>query len=265
MPTLIELPDIDDTVALCRELGLSFIELNMNMPVFCPERLDARVLRKLTAESGVEFTLHLPEGTDLASFQPPVREGHIRCCEDALAWAAEAGVKLANMHMNMGVYFTLPDRKVWVYERYAPQFLASLVEAFEMLLDLANPGGVTLCVENCGDFGRPFIADAVRRLAELPGFALTWDVGHDAKHSFEDTPLILELQDRVAHMHLHDYDGTSNHQVLFTGIVDVPAMLEFAASRGIRAVIEVKTVEALTESVNRIAALGSGPAMGDGG
>ena len=35
MPTLIEVPDIIRTVELCKELGLSFIELNMNMPEFC--------------------------------------------------------------------------------------------------------------------------------------------------------------------------------------------------------------------------------------
>lgn len=38
MPTLIELPNINETINLCEELGLSFIELNMNMPDFCPEK-----------------------------------------------------------------------------------------------------------------------------------------------------------------------------------------------------------------------------------
>lgn len=33
MPTLIELPDINKTADLCEELELSFIELNMNMPI----------------------------------------------------------------------------------------------------------------------------------------------------------------------------------------------------------------------------------------
>ena len=32
MPALIELPEPEDCGALCRELGLQFVELNMNLP-----------------------------------------------------------------------------------------------------------------------------------------------------------------------------------------------------------------------------------------
>lgn len=31
MPTLIELPEIEDCAALCSKLGLQFVELNMNL------------------------------------------------------------------------------------------------------------------------------------------------------------------------------------------------------------------------------------------
>ena len=32
MPTLIENRTLEDNIALCKELGLSFVELNMNFP-----------------------------------------------------------------------------------------------------------------------------------------------------------------------------------------------------------------------------------------
>lgn len=32
MPTLIELPELEDCAALCRELGPQFLELNMDLP-----------------------------------------------------------------------------------------------------------------------------------------------------------------------------------------------------------------------------------------
>ena len=41
MPTLIELDDLEDAMKLCNELGLSFVELNMNLPQYqtgCLER-----------------------------------------------------------------------------------------------------------------------------------------------------------------------------------------------------------------------------------
>ncbi len=90
MPTLIELPDINKTIDLCDELGLSFIELNMNIPDFCPEHLSPDLVKKISEDKNIEFTLHLPEEIDLASFHPPIRQGNLeRCCE-AIIWASQA-------------------------------------------------------------------------------------------------------------------------------------------------------------------------------
>ena len=40
MPTLIENDTLADNIALCRELGLSFVELNMNFPEDQVEKLE---------------------------------------------------------------------------------------------------------------------------------------------------------------------------------------------------------------------------------
>lgn len=40
MPTLIENCTLEENVALCRELELDFIELNMNMPQYQIEQLE---------------------------------------------------------------------------------------------------------------------------------------------------------------------------------------------------------------------------------
>lgn len=255
MPTLIELPGIDETARVCRDLGLSLVELNMNMPAFCPESLEPGVVRRLAQETGIEFTLHLPEEVDLASIHPPMRGGCLQRCREAIAWAGEAGIGLASIHLNSGVYFTLTDRKVWVYEHWEEQFRANLMESFGELLDLARRSGVVLALENTGDFGRTHIAASIRRLAALEGFSLTWDVGHDAASGHSDRPLLMEYQDRIVHMHLHDCRGRANHLVPFTGDVDIAGMLDFARQRGIGVVIEVKTLEALRESVTRIVPL----------
>ena len=55
IPTLIEMPDFQDTVALATKLKVDFIELNMNMPEFCPESLSPQKIRKVTEEKGIEF------------------------------------------------------------------------------------------------------------------------------------------------------------------------------------------------------------------
>lgn len=40
MPTLIELNGIEENLSLCTSLGLDFIELNMNMPEYQPDKIE---------------------------------------------------------------------------------------------------------------------------------------------------------------------------------------------------------------------------------
>ena len=49
MPTLIELPEIDDCAGLCRELGLQFIELNMNLPQYQVNTIDLVKFKEIAA------------------------------------------------------------------------------------------------------------------------------------------------------------------------------------------------------------------------
>jgi sugar phosphate isomerase/epimerase len=253
MPTLIEMPDIDETIELCKQLRLDFIELNMNMPEFCPESLPAGYLREMARKAGISFTVHMPDDTDLASFHDPIREGHMKRFGETALWAAEAGAKLINLHLSPGIYFTLPDRRVWIYERYYDKFLRNLLEAYGKVLAYASDFGLTVCTENVSNFQLPFVARAIDDLcAAFPQFRLTWDLGHDAKTRFQETPVLLRHRDRVAHLHLHDYNGRSDHQVPFTGQIDIMAALRFAAERKATVLIETKTREALARSANLV-------------
>ena len=77
MPTLIECRTLEDNLALCRELGLSFVELNMNFPEYqvnCLEYTDA--LREFGEKAGVYFTIHLDEQLNVADFNPLVTEAY---------------------------------------------------------------------------------------------------------------------------------------------------------------------------------------------
>ena len=42
--SLIEKSDVKDCVKLCESLGLDFIELNMNLPEYQPDRIDVEKL-----------------------------------------------------------------------------------------------------------------------------------------------------------------------------------------------------------------------------
>lgn len=249
MPSLIELPDINKTINLCEELGLSFIELNMNMPDFCPENLSPSLVRKISEDKNIEFTLHLPEEIDLASFHPSIRQGNLeRCCE-AITWAFEAGISLVNLHINSGIYFTLPSQKVWIYEKYKEQFLQNLVTSFNKLLKTVENLKVKICIENSNNFHYPFITGAIEKLANMDGLFFTWDTGHDGTSGFREKDILLKYENKISHMHLHDYNGKSDHQVLFSGEINIKEMLLFAENHNLRVVVEVKTVDSLRKSI----------------
>jgi len=252
MPALIEMPQLPGLVDLCQELELSFIELNMNMPDNCPEALDPLELRDITKSTGIEFTLHSPDELDLGSLHPTVRQGYLDRMREALGWCAQAGVRTLNMHMSPGIYFTLPDRKVWIYDRYLDEFTSNLWTAYKEMIPLAAASGVDICTENVNNFDLPFIAQAIDELCYLDSFHLTWDVGHDARSGFREREVLLRHEDRIRHMHLHDYNGKSDHQVPGTGIIDIPGMLDFARRHDIRVLVEVKTASSLRESVKAV-------------
>src|SRR5690554_2430166 len=249
MPTLIEVPDIIQTVELCKELGLSFIELNMNMPEFCPEKLTSELVKKLSKSKNIDFTLHLPEEIDLASFHPVIRQGNIKRCCEAITWASRAGINLVNMHVNSGIYFTLPDQKVWIYDKYKQQFSDNVKAAFDKILRVAKKAGVTLCIENSGNFHYPFILEVVDNLALIEELCFTWDIGHDAKTGFKEKQILFRYKSKIRHMHLHDYKEGMDHQPLFTGEIDIKEMLLFANNYDLKVVIEIKTVDSLKKSI----------------
>jgi sugar phosphate isomerase/epimerase len=252
MPALIEYSSLEENVALCTRLGFDFIELNMNMPYSFPENLPAEKVREVSERHGIEFTLHAHDEVDLASFHDSVREGHIRRCTQALEWCAESGATLFNLHINPGVYFTLPDHRVWIFEQYADRFKETLVESMAYLIDLGRSNGVTVCTENSSNFQLPFVTDALEELVKLNGFRITWDTGHDAKVAYAELPVLMKHKDHIAHMHLHDYDGKSDHQVLMSGEIDVPGMLKFARERNARVLVETKTAISLQQSMERL-------------
>lgn len=78
MPTLIELPEIEDCAALCSKLGLQFVELNMNLPQYQTVSLDADRLEAAANRYGIYFTIHLDENLNVSDFNPFVAQAYTR-------------------------------------------------------------------------------------------------------------------------------------------------------------------------------------------
>jgi sugar phosphate isomerase/epimerase len=198
---------------------------------------------------GASFTLHLPEELDIAQFYDTIRNAHTAALLAALDICAELGIEKMNMHMGAGVYFTLPERKLYLYDKYRDLYLSNIIGSLDVIAPRLESTGIALLIENTGIFGMGFVQDAVDRLLECPNVGLTWDIGHDYSSGRIDSMFIEERADRVQHMHLHDAVGASNHLPLYSGEIDMAPMLDFARRHACSCVIETKTVRGLELSV----------------
>lgn len=248
MPTLIENKDLHENIALCRELGLQFIELNMNLPLFQTEQLEeTEKLRRLAAENGIYFTIHLDENLNVCDFNSLVADAYLKTVERVLMAAQEIGAPLLNMHMHHGVYFTLPDRKVFLFDAYRKDYMEGFARFREMCERAAKDSGIKICIENTDGF-MDFEKEAIDYLLQREIFALTWDIGHSHGCGNVDEKFLLERQDRLQHFHIHDGKGSKNHLTLGTGEIDLAQRIGIAQSGGCRCVVETKTVATLRQS-----------------
>lgn len=249
MPTLIENETLEENVALCRELGLQFIELNMNVPLFQTEQLEeTEKLRRLAAENGIYFTIHLDENLNVCDFNTLVADAYMETVERVLMAANEIGVPLLNMHMHQGVYFTLPDRRVYLFDTYRKDYMENFARFRELCERVAGDSGIRVCIENTDGF-HDFEKEAIDYLLLSDMFGLTWDIGHSHGCGNVDESFLMERKDRLQHFHIHDGKGSKNHQTLGTGEIDLAQRIGVARDCGCRCVVETKTVEALRQSV----------------
>ena len=248
MPTLIENASLEESAALCREVGFSFVEINMNLPQYQIQNMDAGRMREIGAEYGIGYTIHLDENMNIADFNPYVADAYIRTTVETIELAKQLEIPVLNMHMPLGVYFTLPERKVYLLERYAEQYLRRAAQFRDACTGAIGDSGVKICVENWSGY-TPWQLPALDCLLESDAFGLTFDVGHNFCKQGADEPLILARGKKLRHMHLHDVkDGTRDHQALGTGELDIGKYLKLAEERGATVVVEAKTVAGLRES-----------------
>ena len=248
MPTLIENDNAEASAALCKELGLSFVELNMNMPLYQLDALDGQELLALKERYGIFFTIHLDENLNISDFNPHVAAAYMRTVEETIALAKKIGAPIINMHLAEGVYFTLPDEKRYLFVEYKERYLSSMRAFIALCEEAIGDSGIKICVENCDGYHN-FQKEAIALLLSSPVFGLTYDVGHNHGCGGKDEEYILQNKASLCHMHLHDALGSKNHLALGTGELDLEKYIRLAEECSCRVVVEAKTMEALRASV----------------
>ena len=191
MPTLIECKNIEENIALCKELGLDFIDINMNLPQFQLEKVEPIYYKELMIEHNIFFTLHLPEELNIADFNPKVKDAYIKTSIESINLAKEIGIPILNMHMNTGVYFTLPNRKIYLFEEYISDYIQSIISFGDLINDLIGKEKIYVLIENTGIYNLNYIRVAISKLLKYECFKLTWDIGHDFSSGCLDSDFIL--------------------------------------------------------------------------
>lgn len=249
MPSLLELGTIEDNVRLCVELGLNFIELNMNLPQFQLDRIDAERLLNLKRNNNIFFTFHLSEETDIANFNSKIRNAYKETIKEVIELSKLAGCPIINMHMNTGTYFTLPEGKSYLNEKYNAEFNNYILDFSTSVDEYIGDSKVKILIENTGIYKLNFIGKAVDVLLKSDNFLLTLDVGHDLSSGLTDSSFIMERKHKLKHLHLHDGIGKINHLPLFAGEINILQKLALARETNSTCVIETKTIEALKYSI----------------
>ena len=248
MPTLIETSTLEECAKLCAELGLDFTELNMNMPQYQLDKIDVDYFKSIANKYGIYYTIHLDENLNVSDFNPYVAEAYIKTVADTIEIAKQLGVRVINIHMARGVYFTLPDRKVYLFSEYKEQYLKSIVKFRDMCENAVGDADIKICIENCDGY-EEFQKEAIELLLKSKVFALTFDVGHNHSIGGIDEEFIMKHKDRLRHIHLHDAKGTKNHLALGTGEMNIEKYINLANEHNCRAVLETKTIDGLKQSV----------------
>jgi sugar phosphate isomerase/epimerase len=261
MPTLVENRTLEENTALCRSLGLQFIELNMNFPEYQTEQLEQTdFLLRAAEQAGIYYTVHLDENLNIADFNPLVSRAYLETVRRSVAaakkllplrdrYGAGSGPLILNMHMHHGIFITLPGRKVQMYERNSAEYLRSFAEFRSLCEEWIDGADLRIAVENTDGF-RSYEQEAAALLLESPCFGLTWDVGHSKAAHEADMPWILDHRDRLIHFHIHDAteNPPRNHLALGEGELNTAERLDLARQRSARCVLETKTAEALRKS-----------------
>lgn len=251
MPTLVECKTLDECVKLAASLGLDFVEINTSFPEYVFGNFDTDRACELAESHGVFYTIHADEALNPFDFNPKVSEVYFEIMKDTIKIAKEIKAKAINLHLQKGIYVTLPEKVILLTDVYHDIYIESVKRFIEMCECELLGTDIKIVIENVDT--NPFSSsqiDALELFMKSKYFGLTLDTGHECKLKFADLHIFEKYPNKLWHMHLHDCKFGSPHLPLGVGEVDIVKRL--ACLKGETCLLEVKTITGLIESVKYI-------------
>jgi sugar phosphate isomerase/epimerase len=250
MPTLLETTTLMDCALLCRELGLDFIELNMNLPQYQTANIKVHEFADIAQRYGIYYTIHLDENLNPCDFNPLVAKAYMDTVLVTIEAAKALHVPVLNMHLNHGVHFKMPNENIYLFDAYLETYLSGMKAFCDACERAIGGSGIKICVENTDGHYHLFSQKALQQLMESDVFALTFDIGHNHVIGGSDEGIILKHENKLCHMHMHDALGPRCHLALGTGEINLENYFDLARKLDLRVVLETKTIDGLTRSVS---------------
>ena len=125
---------------------------------------------------------------NIADFNPLVRAAYLETVHRTIEVAKKfVGLKnrygkkeqplTINMHMHHGIYITLPDKKVQMYERDFDVYMEYFSYFIKSCEEWIGDADIQIAVENTDGF-REYEKKAIESMLKSDYFVLTWDIGH---------------------------------------------------------------------------------------
>jgi sugar phosphate isomerase/epimerase len=215
------------------------ISLSDNAEILCEAQhslLDPSNLEALDSFS-LKYTVHgLITDVNIASIHDTIRSASVELHRKAVEASAVAGAS---------VYVVHPGFTSWPF--YRDQALRSLDKSLEELRLMQDEYNITIAIENMPKSDWLFYSNPG---LDLRGMGTALDVGHaNICGSLEE---FLADKD-ILHVHLHDNAGCSDdHLPLGQGSIKFGPVLGMIRTRGISAVLENKSEEAVLESMEML-------------
>ena len=244
MPILVEFHSLSENIDLCKKLNLDFIELNLDIPYCFIDRLDTNSLKNNN------FTIHLSEKFDVGELNNSLRNFYLNEIEKIISFGIKYNIFKYNLHLDPGIHFSLPNKKIFIYEKYIDDYLRAYEDSCNILSKIANKYNATILFENVKV--ESYTLKVIDIIAKYDNLFFTLDLGHNIRYGNLAKEKFMEYSNKIKHIHLHDFNGSKDHQELFTGILNVKDELDFCKQHSLDVLIEVKRKEELINSVNKL-------------
>ncbi len=243
LPQLFEYDKVEDNLILAKELGLDFIELNLNFS-YCRKEMEEGKLVDLLKKYNMEATLHFYDEADFASYDEVV-EAYMRLLEK-YARLGKGYIKLINVHNNAGPVVTISGVKNYIYDKEYDDYINRYINNLKKAEKICNDNGIKMVIENTNI---PEYMKKTYQDLQKANFRFNFDIGHDNNDKDMLYNILKEVDLKFDEFHIHDGNTKTCHLALSEGNIDIKYFKDLAEQHNAYVVLEVKQKSDLIKSV----------------